>query len=108
VQGLGIGPSVSQRYRYCVQVDDAELEAVLDYESKKYGNLGHVNLIQRDWVPVVDPREEPEEAIEDCTLHDVGWMMVDYASLMVDEYCQLRGLNDWYSEYKRPPEVVRG
>jgi hypothetical protein len=89
-------------------VDDAELEAVLDYESKKYGNLGHVNLIQRDWVPVVDPREEPEEAIEDCTLHDVGWMMVDYASLMVDEYCQLRGLNDWYSEYKRPPEVVRG
>jgi hypothetical protein len=43
---------------------------------------------------MVDPKEELEEAIEDCTLHDVGWMMVDYGGVMVDEYCQLRGFND--------------
>ncbi|KAH8587263.1 hypothetical protein B0O99DRAFT_402593 [Bisporella sp. PMI_857] len=103
-QGEGIGPSLSQRYRYCIQVDDAALESIIEDE-----NDGFINLIQKDWEPHTPGVREPvEDPIEDCTLHDVGWMMVAYQDVMVDMYYQLRGYNNWYTEYRRPPKVARG
>ncbi|CZR61337.1 uncharacterized protein PAC_11233 [Phialocephala subalpina] len=110
-QGEGVEPGLSQRYRYCIQVDDAALESMFDYGSRKYSNLGHVNLIQKDWEPyahVPKEKEPVENPIEDCTLHDVGWMMISYTSVMVDEYCQLQEDGNWYTEYQRPPKVIRG
>ncbi|OBT75711.1 hypothetical protein VF21_05961 [Pseudogymnoascus sp. 05NY08] len=102
-QGEGIGPGQSQRYRYCIQVDDGALESVMEDE-----NDGYVNLIQKDWEPhTADAREPAEDPIEDCTLHDIGWMFVDYRYVMVGMYDMLRGLNDWYLEYRRPPKVAR-
>ncbi|OBT50175.1 hypothetical protein VE04_10171 [Pseudogymnoascus sp. 24MN13] len=102
-QGEGIGPGQSQRYRYCIQVDDGALESVIEDE-----NDGYVNLIQKDWeLHTADAREPAEDPIEDCTLHDIGWMMVDYQDVMVDMYHLLRGLNDWNMEYRRPPKVAR-
>lgn len=102
-QGEGIGPGQSQRYRYCIQVDDQALESIIEDE-----NDGYVNLIQKDWeLHTADAREPAEDPIEDHTLHDIGWMFVDYQDVMVDMYYLLRVLHTWYLEYRRHPKVAR-
>ncbi|KFY18409.1 hypothetical protein V491_04783 [Pseudogymnoascus sp. VKM F-3775] len=102
-QGEGIGPGQSPRYGYCIQVDDGALESIMEDE-----NDGYINLIQKDWEPdTAGAREPAEEPIEDCTLHDIGWMFVDYRFVMVEMYDLLDGLYNWYREYRRPPVVVR-
>ena len=114
-QEQGTGPGLSQRYRYCVQVDADALESVVDDGSETpeidIMTDGFVNLIWKDWAPELlrpNPRfsEPEEEPIEGCTLHDVGWMMVAWQSLMVDRYYYLREYDDWNREYRRPPEVA--
>jgi hypothetical protein len=111
-QEQGTGPALSQRYRYCVQVDAVALQSVI-HDAPTPPQLdttsdGFVNLIWKDWEPYrPDRREAVEEPIEDCTLNDVGWMRVAYQDVMVGMYCYLRGWNDWYREYRRPPEVAR-
>ena len=103
-QEQGTGPALSQRYRYCVQVDAEALESVIHDTISD----GFVNLIWKDWEPdKPDHREEVEEPIEGCTQHKVGWMNVAYQDVMVGMYYYLRGWNDWYTEYRRPPEVAR-
>ena len=111
-QEQGTGPALSQRYRYCVQVDAVALESVIhDAPSPSQPDTisdGFVNLIWRDWEPSkLDPRQTPEEPIEGCTQHEVGWMRVAYQDVMVGMQYYLRDWNDWYSEYRRPPEVAR-
>ena len=111
-QEQGTGPALSQRYRYCVQVDAVALESIIhDAPSPPQPGIisdGFVNLIWKDWEPSrPDPREEVEEPIEGCTQHKVGWVRVAYQDVMVDVYHYLRDWNDWYSEYRRPPEVAR-
>ena len=102
---------MSQRYRYCVQVDAEALEAVIHAAAPTEPDAssdGFVNLVWKDWEPArPDPREEVLEPIEGCTAHDVGWMRVAYQDVMVDMYYYLRDYNDWYREYRRPPEVAR-
>jgi len=108
-QEQGTGPALSQRYRYCIQVDAVALESVIqDAPESHIISDGFVNLIWKDWEPSrPDPREEVEEPIEGCTQHEVGWMMVGYQFVVVCMYCYLRDWNDFYREYRRPPEVVR-
>lgn len=113
-QEQGTGPGLSQRYRYCVQVDADALESVVEdgSETPEIDTVadGFVNLIWKDWSPepFTPPRfpEPEEEPIEGCTLQDVGWMMVAWQSLMVDMYYYLRDYDDWYREYRRPPEIA--
>ena len=66
---------------------------------------GFVNVIWNDdrWKQTNQLEEEP---IEGCTLHDVGWMRVAYQEVLVDFYVLLRDTDDWYREYRRPPEVA--
>jgi hypothetical protein len=110
-QEQGTGPALSQRYRYCVQVDAVALKSVI-YDAlwplRRYTiSDGLVNLIWRDWEPYTpDPREAVEEPIEGCTLNLVGWMRVAYQDVMVDMYYYLRDWNAWHGEYRRPPEVA--
>lgn len=106
------GPALSQRYRYCIQVDEDALKSVILGPAPENPSLindeSFVNLIWADWVPA-DPdgdEEDEEPEIEGCTLNDVGWMTVSYQSIMVDLYCNLRDLNAWYIEYRRPPEIA--
>jgi hypothetical protein len=102
----GTGPALSQRYRYCVQVDAVALESVI--HGAPSPPQGFVNFIWKDWEPSrPDPREEVEEPIEGCTQHKVGWMRVAYQGVMVGMYYYLHDWNDWYAEYRRPPEVAR-
>lgn len=112
----GTGPGLSQRYRYCIQVDEEALQSVLDGPGPSplhRPSDGYVNLIWKDWTPREPEAEEDEEeddndSIEGCTEHDVGWMMVGYQNVMLNFYYQLRGMgtDNWEQEYRRPPEVV--
>lgn len=89
-QGEGVAASVAQRYRFCIQVDEAALESVVR-DAPDASTDGFVNLIWKDWAPrAPDPREPEEEEIEGCTQHDVGWMMVAYQDAVVDMYDCLR------------------
>lgn len=114
-QEQSTGPALSQRYRYCIQVDDAALKSVLENdEPLPPMSHGFVNLIWNDdgWkhtngAPSPE-EEEVEEPIEGCTWHNVGWMRVTYQDVMVCFYVLLRDLNDCHRVYRRPPEVAHG
>ena len=108
-QEQGTGPALSQRYRYCVQMDAVALESIIhDAPQLDTFGDGFVNLIWKDWEPSrPDHREEVEESIEGCTQHEVGWMRVAYRDVMVGMHYYLRNWNDWHREYRRPPEVAR-
>ncbi|KAI5861927.1 hypothetical protein GGS23DRAFT_611079 [Durotheca rogersii] len=99
---------LSQRYRYCVRVsDEGEGGDDDDDDDDRDEEDDFVDLIWRDWEPSVpDPREASLEPVEGCTRPDVGWMRVSTRSVMVEMYDLLRDQNAWYSEYRRPPEVV--
>ncbi|KAF7118900.1 hypothetical protein CNMCM5793_008536 [Aspergillus hiratsukae] len=118
-QGVGARPRDSQRYRYCIQVDEEALDSVVHKAPAPWSEIpgnsvGYVNLISKEWEPY-DPveyedeyerlEEPPEEPIEGCTLHDVGWMKVLYHSVMVAKYNYLRDDLAWEYEYRRPPKL---
>lgn len=111
-QEQGTGPALSQRYRYCVQVDAVALESVIHDAPAPPGldtsSKGFVNVVWKDWEPSSPNArgEEIGEPIEGCIVHDVGWMRVAYQDLMVGMYHYLRDYNDWYNEYRRPPIVA--
>ncbi|KAH9224073.1 hypothetical protein DL95DRAFT_484953 [Leptodontidium sp. 2 PMI_412] len=108
-QAEGVGPGLSQRYQFCLQVDDAALDAIV-HDTSEIGqsDAGFVNLIWKDWEPNAPGQmDEGEEDIEGCTQHDVGWIMVAFHGVMIDMYNLLRDSNDWLREYRRPLEVVR-
>jgi hypothetical protein len=99
----------SQRYRYCIQVTQEALESALadDCEKKE---MGVVYIIQAKWQeysPYADGErhEEEEEAIEGCTLEDVGWIKVPFESLMPVVWGYLRSDCAWEIEYHRPPDM---
>ncbi|GIK05791.1 hypothetical protein Aspvir_009904 [Aspergillus viridinutans] len=97
---------LSQRYNFCLQITQDVLDSVLTDEEEG----GFVRLIRRDWKEY-DPfyegerLEDEEEAIEGCTLEDVGWMKVPFDGVMVVPWYYLRGAG-WEHEYRRPPEIA--
>jgi hypothetical protein len=120
----------SQRYQFCVQVDDESINSIL-YEAPPPEKLdkeadGYVNLIWKYWHP--DPPElrearerrknqggyEPKylddgcEEIEGCRLQDVEWLRAGYQVIFVRLYSSLRERGDWYVLYRRPGEAVLG
>lgn len=108
----GTHAAESQRYRYCIHVDAEALESVVHYAEApplpEARGPGFVNLVSRDWEPdASDLMEKGEDLVEGSELRDVGWMKVDYQSVMVDFLVLLRDCNDWYREYRRPPEIAR-
>lgn len=112
-QGSNATAAQSQRYRFCIHVDEEALESVVHHARPPPGpegrGPGFVNLVSRDWEPDTssDRMEEGAELIDGSDLQDVGWMKVEYQNVMVDFYVLLRDWNDWYREYRRPPEIAR-
>ncbi len=93
-------------------VDNTALDSVIhdapEHAEPDATSKGVINLIWKDWKPSSpDPREEVEEPIKGCTQHDVGWMRVAYQDAIVGMYYYLHDFNDWYHEYRRPPQVAR-
>ncbi|KAJ6012313.1 hypothetical protein N7522_002668, partial [Penicillium canescens] len=71
---------------------------------------GFVRLIREDWKEYYpfeegESLEEEQEAIEGCTLEDVGWMQVPFDGVMVIPWYYLRGYA-WEREYRRPPTIA--
>ena len=122
--------SLALRYRFCVQVDEASLQSIVSAET---AGEGWVKLIKGAWKarasraseaetqqqePETDglvedqgdyeEYEEDEEhpAIEGCTEEDVGWMKVQYQSVIPDFYVNLRDPNAWIGDYRRPPDIA--
>jgi hypothetical protein len=100
------------RYRYCIHADAEVLESVVHHAeappAPEGRGPGFVNLVSKYWEPdTADLMEKGEEPVEGSELRDVGWMKVEYQSVMVDFYVLLRDWNDWYREYRRPPEIAR-
>lgn len=109
----GTGAGLSQRYRYCVQVDQLCLNSVIKDApappASDFTSNGFVNLIWRDWQPSRRPNLEEDvyEPIEGCRQEFVGWVEVAYQRVMVEMYMLLRDEGaSWYREYRRPPEVA--
>ncbi|KAJ5947139.1 hypothetical protein N7466_000154 [Penicillium verhagenii] len=95
----------AQRYRYCIQVTQEMLESVIADEGEA---MAIVRIIRGDWEeysPYKDDFrfEEEREAIEGCTLEDVGWINVPFDGVMTICWGDLRG--DWDGEYRRPPSI---
>ena len=71
---------------------------------------GFVRLIRKNWEEY-DPydhrerMEEEQEAIEGCTLEDVGRMNVPFDGVMFDPWYYLRD-GCWEHNYRRPPRVA--
>lgn len=94
-----------QRYTYCLQITQDVSESVLNDEEDR----GFVRLIRRDWEED-DPYDHGEriddvkEAIEGCTLEDVGWMKVPFDGVIVVPWYYLGGAG-CKRQYYRPPEI---
>jgi hypothetical protein len=104
------------RYYYCIQIDAAALESVVNARRKELTNdtthTGWVKLIDREWRPRADdprwqnrPPPSQEEAIEGTTDPDVGWCKINYIDL-VPCYAQCTDHNGWPGFYRRPPMLA--
>lgn len=104
------------RYLYCMHVDEASLQSLLD-DSRDW----HVNIINRHWIPEEEESdyedseddEIPDEVraakilpeIEGCTEEDVGWMKFS-EGILLGRYVALCKSNAWYAFYARPPQIA--
>ncbi|CAG8112363.1 unnamed protein product [Penicillium salamii] len=95
----GTGSGFSERYLCCIQVMRDVLDSVLAGD-------GFVRLVRGDWKEGDDEGEGVEyEALEGCTLENVGWMQVPFNGVMVVPWYYLRCYG-WEREYRRPPAVA--
>ncbi|OCK74385.1 hypothetical protein K432DRAFT_310820 [Lepidopterella palustris CBS 459.81] len=108
--GREIGPGLSPRYRFAIQVDADSLRSVVhdapappDEDATK---RGWVKLIDASWEPATDERFlNAFDPIEGVTEKDVGWMKIPYKN--VDEYyVRTRDRNYWPTSYLRPPTIM--
>ena len=113
ITGGEIGPGLSPRYRYAVQVGAASLHSVV-YDAPAPPTIdaskkGWVKLIDASWQPMSPERERMwglYEPIEGVTEKNIGWIKVPYQDVMDGSYSELRDLNSWVTSYRRPPAVV--
>lgn len=109
---------VSARYQFCIQVDEESLSSIVhevpNPPRADASTTGWVKLINKYWIPIQDdPQRRPGwgrgntyEPIEGVTERDVGWVKVPYRDVMLEYYYGEEGLNQWRSDYRRPPEVA--
>ena len=96
----------SQRYNYCIHVDQACVDSVLaapappDYDISD--TTGFVNLVCLNTRGGMRP-----EHTEDRDERDLCWMRISYKYLMVTWYSLFRKQGSWFTEYRVPPEVGR-
>lgn len=106
------------RYQFCIQEDEASLHSVVHLAKAPPApdptNDGWVKLINKYWLPIeIDPRRQPDwedilcyEPIEGIRERDIGWMKVDYGTVMREYYFEEEGLNRWRYQYCRPPDIA--
>lgn len=104
-QEQGSEAKSSQRYRYCLHVDQTALLSVINGSAPPEDNLGDgfVNLVCLPgwWGGLRPEHTEDRDEREHC------WMRVEYSSLMLGWYSLFRGQSSWFTEYRVPPEIGR-
>jgi len=93
----------SQRYNYCLHVDQEALLSVISGPVPPADKLGtgFVNLLCRDILGGMRP--EHMSVLEE---RDRYWVRVAYSALMSNQYSLFRSQGSWGSGYRMPPEVV--
>lgn len=103
-QGEGKYPARSQRYNYCLHVDQEALQSIVNGPNPPADNLGNgfVNLVCRRVLGGMRPEHTTgREERDHC------WMRITYQDLMTTWYNQFRVQGSWGTEYRVPPEVAR-
>ena len=103
-QGEGAYPMRSQRYNYCLHVDQEALQSVIGGPAPPadYFGSGYVNLVCNEILGGMRPEHTHGRAERDH-----HFMRINYQSLMVHWYHQFRPQGSWDNEYRIPPEVAR-
>lgn len=94
----------SQRYNYCLHVDQGALRSMLDGPPPPEDNLGkgYVNLVCLHVLGGMRPeRTEGRDERDHC------WMRISYQDLMVTWYSLFRNQGTWFTAYRVPPEIGR-
>ncbi|KAJ5125639.1 hypothetical protein N7476_010025 [Penicillium atrosanguineum] len=101
------------RYRFFIMVDQEAMESVLSAPDEFDDETGFIRIVRADWEPEVLDEEDiangdisdPEESLEGCTEHDVGWMKMCWSDIELPGFHKLRDIDDWQAYYARPPEI---
>lgn len=125
-----VGPGLSPRYRFAIQVDADSLRSVvhdaLPPEKPDPTETGWVKLINVTWqsgsrqnlqanlaggssLSIALPASDDNEAfpsVEGSTDKYVGWMKVPYQRVMASIYTNAWDKNWWATSYCRPPTVL--
>lgn len=102
-QEQGTEADRSQRYNYCIHVDQAALQLILSGPAPPEDDLGNgfVNLICLNVLGGMRP-----EHTEGRDKRDHCWMRITYQDYVV-WYSLLRKQATWFTVYRVPPEVGR-
>jgi len=102
-QEQGVAAMQSQRYNYCLHVDQASLQSILDAPAPPdydINNGGFVNLVCLHVLGGMRP-----EHTEGRDQQDQCWTRIGYQDLMVTWYNLFRKQGSWFTEYRVPPEI---
>ncbi|KAH0288003.1 hypothetical protein M436DRAFT_81551 [Aureobasidium namibiae CBS 147.97] len=96
----------SQRYNYCIHVDQVSLDSILAAPAPPDYDISHkpgfVDLVCLNTQGGMRP-----EHMDGRDEKDLCWMRIGYTSLMCTWYSRFRGQGSWLTEYRVPPEVGR-
>lgn len=103
-QGHDKHSSLTQRYNYCLHVDEAALQSVISGPAPPADEPGDgfVNLVCLNILGGMRP-----EHTEDRDERDHCWMRINYQYLMVTWYAFFRRQGSWFTAYMIPPEISR-
>ncbi|KAJ5168988.1 uncharacterized protein N7482_004582 [Penicillium canariense] len=102
-----------RRYRFFITVDHEALESVLNAPEDFDEEVAFVRMVHAEWEPqeydeediANDDVDPPEEPLEGCTEHDVGWMKMYWRITDLPGFGHLRDIDDWQTHYVRSPEI---
>lgn len=101
------------RYRFFITVDQEALESVLNAPEDFDEKVAFIRMVYAEWEPQEYDEEDiangdvdpPEEPLEGCTEHDVGWMKMYWRITELPGFGHLRDIDDWQTYYVRSPEI---
>lgn len=92
----------SQRYNFCVHVDEEALQSIISGPPPPADVLGtgYVNLVCLEMLGVRAEFETENTELDRC------WMRVTYQDLMPTWYDLFRTPGLWFTEYREPPQAA--
>jgi hypothetical protein len=98
----GVPAMRSQRYNFCIHVDEEALQSIVSGPAPPEDALGigYVNLVcLKIWGGVRAEFETENTELDRC------WMRITYQDLMPTWFNLFRTPGSWFTEYREPPQV---